>query len=245
MLRTSAARLLRAAESETDPAVREILREAALRAAIIDTSWSAAFVSYVVKAGGRRRRTRSASPTPTAPISTTRLRPARPSWTRQTDGHVYRACPLSATRPRIGDLICNQRESALADLSEEAVRERIRTELAGGADTRSVRRTHCEVVAQIDARARTMVTIGGNVLQAVTARKLNLRKRSLKLSAVQKGHCGGSDRWNLTTAASRNGPDAAGAGQMLAQRQEMVRAAAIAMNRPHRHRDLPDDGFLP
>jgi hypothetical protein len=107
------------------------------------------------------------------------------------------------TRPRVGDLICNQREAALADQSEEAVRERIRTELASGTDTRSVRRTHCEVVAQVDARARTMVTIGGNVLQAVTARKLNLRKRSLKLSAVQKGRCRGSDRWNLTTAGSR------------------------------------------
>jgi len=48
-----------------------------------------------------------------------------------------------------------------------------------------------------------MISIGGNVLQAVTARKLNLRKRSLKLSASQKGRCGGSDRWNLTTSASR------------------------------------------
>jgi hypothetical protein len=202
MLRSSAARLLRAAESETDPAVREILREAALRAAVVDTSWSAAFVSYVVKQAGvaedafrfanaHRAYIYDAFATSAAEVD------------KASDGHVYRACPLSATRPRIGDLICNQRESALADQGEEAVRERIRTELASGTDTRSVRRTHCEVVAQIDARTRTMVTIGGNVLQAVTARKLNLRKRSLKFSAVQKGRCGGSDRWNLTTAASR------------------------------------------
>jgi hypothetical protein len=202
MLRSSAAQLLRAAENEPDPAVREILREAALRAAIVDTSWSAAFISYVVKEAGvaedafrfanaHRAYIYDAFATSAAEVG------------KATDGHVYRACPLSATRPRVGDLICNQRESSLADISEEAVRERIRTELASGTDVRSIRRTHCEVVAQVDARARTMVSIGGNVLQAVTARKLNLRKRSMKLSAVQKGRCGGSDRWNLTAAGSR------------------------------------------
>ncbi len=57
------------------------------------------------------------------------------------------------------------------------MRERIRAELDGGADARSVRRTHCEVVAHVDARARKVYTIGGNVNQAVTARKLNLRAR--------------------------------------------------------------------
>ena len=57
------------------------------------------------------------------------------------------------------------------------MRERIRAELAGGADARSVRRTHCEVVAHVDARARKVYTIGGNVNQAVTARKLNLQAR--------------------------------------------------------------------
>src|SRR5262245_16014589 len=52
LLRTTAAALLRLAEDVSDPAAREILREAALRSAIIDTSWSAAFVSYVVKQSG-------------------------------------------------------------------------------------------------------------------------------------------------------------------------------------------------
>ncbi len=44
--------LLRAAEEVSDPEVREILREAALRAAVIDTSWSAAFISYVIRQAG-------------------------------------------------------------------------------------------------------------------------------------------------------------------------------------------------
>ena len=52
LLRTSAARLLREAERVSDPEEREILREAALRVAIVDTSWSAAFISYVVRQSG-------------------------------------------------------------------------------------------------------------------------------------------------------------------------------------------------
>ena len=204
LLRTDAARLLREAESVSDPAAREILREAALRAAIVDTSWSAAFVSYVVKQAG-------------TPESAFRFANAHRAYiydafatsaaeqNKETDNHVYRACPLLATKPRIGDMICNQRESTLADATEEAVRERIRTELASGGDTRSIRRTHCEMVASIDPRTRTMITIGGNVLQAVTARKLNLRKRSLKFQAAQKGHCGSADRF-APTKASAQGP---------------------------------------
>ena len=109
---------------------------------------------------------------------------------------LYRACPLTATRPRVGDLICAQREPALADASDAAVRERIRAELDGTTDARSIRRTHCEVVAHIDARARKVYTIGGNVNQAVTTRKLNLR-RNLKLAASQKGDCRNLVNWTL------------------------------------------------
>jgi hypothetical protein len=52
VLRTSAAELLRAADGASDPEMREILREAALRAAFIDTPWSAAFISYVIRQSG-------------------------------------------------------------------------------------------------------------------------------------------------------------------------------------------------
>jgi hypothetical protein len=52
LLRTSAAHLLRLAEDVSDPKMREILRETALRAAIVDTSWSAAFVSYTIRQSG-------------------------------------------------------------------------------------------------------------------------------------------------------------------------------------------------
>jgi hypothetical protein len=200
VLRTSAARLLQLADGVSDPEEREILREAAVRAAIVDTSWSAAFISYVIRQSGV-----AASAFPFANAHRVYIYDAfatsAAELTNQAGDRLYRACPLT-TRPRVGDLICAQREPALADASEEAVRERIRAELDGSADARSIRRTHCEVVAYIDARARKAYTIGGNVNQAVTARKLNLR-RDLKVSAAQKSSCGGAAQWTLPQPAAQ------------------------------------------
>jgi hypothetical protein len=195
LLRTTADRLLRAAEGESDPAEREILRETALRAAIIDTPWSAAFISYVIRRAGVSANAFRFANAHRVYIYDAFAASAA-ELTNEAGEVLYRACPLP-TRPRVGDLVCHQREPALADLSDEAVRERIRMELAGGTETRSVRRTHCEVVAHVDEQARKAYTIGGNVNQAVSARKLNLRGRGLKFPAAQKGHCGGRGHWTL------------------------------------------------
>jgi hypothetical protein len=201
LLRTTAAELLHAAESVSDPEAREILREAALRAAIIDTPWSAAFVSYVIKKSGVTADAFQFSNAHRAYIYDAFATSAA-ELTGKAGGRLYRACPLGTTRPHVGDLICNQREPALADANEEAVRERIRTELVGSTDARSVRRTHCEVVAYIDAPARKMYAVGGNVLRGVTARKLNLRQRGLKFSIAQNGHCDGPGDWTLPQSSA-------------------------------------------
>jgi hypothetical protein len=200
LLRTTAGRLLREADAVSDPEEREILREAASRAAIIDTPWSAAFISYVIRQSGvaanafrfanaHRVYIYDAFETSAAELAT------------EASERLYRACPVT-TRPRAGDLICQQREPSLTDASDGAVRERIRAELGGGTDARSVRRTHCEVVAHVDTWARKIYTIGGNVHQAVTARKLNLR-RGLKFSVAQEGHCGGSGYWTMPQPSAR------------------------------------------
>ncbi len=200
LLRTSAARLLRLAEEVSDPAAREILRETAFRAAIIDTSWSAAFISYVVREAGVTPIAFQFSNAHRAYIyDAFAASAAEPN--DAAGERLYRACPLTTTRPRVGDLICQQREPSLAAVSDVAVRERVRAELGGSADARTIRRTHCEVVAYIDPRARKMYSIGGNVNQAVSARKLNLHGRGLKFSAAQKGHCGGAGQWTLPPSA--------------------------------------------
>jgi hypothetical protein len=194
LLRTSAAQLLRLAESVSDPEAREILREAALRAAVIDTSWSAAFISYVIRQSGVPENAFRFANAHRAYIYDAFAVSAAEPKSNASEG-IYRACPLNTTRPRVGDLICQHREPALADASDEAVRERIRAELDGTADMRTVRCTHCEVVAHVDTRARKVYTIGGNVNQSVTARKLNLTG-NLRFSAAQKGHCG-PGHWTL------------------------------------------------
>jgi hypothetical protein len=198
LLRTSVAELLRLADQVSDPDLREIVRETAMRAGIVDTSWSAAFISYVIRqsdvtsnafhfANAHRVYIYDAFAVSAAEL------------TNDAGEGIYRACPL-ATRPRAGDLLCQQREAALADTTDEAVRERIRAELEGSADARSVRRTHCEVVAHVDRAAHKVYTIGGNVNQAVTARKMNLG-RNLTFSTSQKGNCGSPRHWSLPQGA--------------------------------------------
>jgi hypothetical protein len=206
LLRSSAARLLKAADAETDPSEREVLREAALRAAITDTPWSAAFISYVIRQSGIPADGFRLSNAHRAYIYDA-FATSKAEFAKQPDSRAYRACPLSSTKPHVGDLLCQQREPSLANENEAMVRDRIRAELDSGGDTRSIRRTHCEVVAYIDARARKLYSIGGNVNQSVTARKLNLRG-DLRMPAAQKGRCG-KHEWTLPHAASQT-PDPAG-----------------------------------
>jgi len=196
---------LRAADAAADPDTREILREAALRAAVIDTPWSAAFVSYVIKQAGvgvqafhfanaHRVFIYDAFATSAAELK------------GSASDQIYRACPLSTTRPRVGDFICMQREQALADATEADVRERIRAELAGDPDARTVRKTHCDIVSYVDRPARKMYVIGGNVYNSITVKKLNLSGRGGTFSAVQKRDCGGPGRWTLPAASGKPSP---------------------------------------
>src|SRR5581483_4089079 len=182
-LHADASRLLQLVDGISDPEKREVLREAALRSAIMDTPWSAAFVSYVVKQAG-------VAPTAFKFSNAHRayLYDAFATSAAETkgavDGPLYRACPLD-TRPRPGDLLCFHREPALADQKDGAVRERIMGEVASGA-AGSVRRLHCDVVAHVDPRARRAYVIGGNIYQSVTVKKLRLHTRRLRIPAVQK-----------------------------------------------------------
>ena len=196
LLRATPAELYKAIDGVSDPELREILREAILRSAVIDTPWSAAFISYVVRKSGVTANAFQFSNAHRAYIYDAFATSAAEA-SGKADERLYRACPLSATKPRVGDIICNHREPTLGDAGEEAVRERIRAELNGGADKRSIQRTHCEIVAFIDAPASKMYTIGGNVLNGVAARKLNLRQPDLKFSTLQTGRCAGAGRWTL------------------------------------------------
>jgi Uncharacterized protein conserved in bacteria (DUF2272) len=204
LVRPDVAKLLHDADSVSDPDEREVLRETVLRAAIIDTPWSAAFVSYVIRQAGATADQFLFSNAHRVYIYDA-FATSSAELTGKAGKRLYRACPPAATRPRAGDLICFQREPALESASGREVRERVRAELAGGKDTRTVRRTHCSVVAHIDKAARKMYVIGGNLQQGVSVSKLNLR-RNMKFSPMQSGHCPGPGDWTLPKASPGTPP---------------------------------------
>ena len=202
-IKIPAAELIKLGKHADDQDTAEVLREATFRAAIVDNPWSAAFISYVVKIA-------ALGDTPnlphvqdfaktTFPFSSahrhyifaafkTSVTDADVGQKAPDDAHFYRACPISTTKPRIGDLICYHREPLLADASEGAVRDRILSEVQSGQSETSVSRNHCDVVVHIDRKAQKMYVVGGNVQQSVTVKKLRLR-RDLKFADNRNG-CG-------------------------------------------------------
>ena len=227
LLRPMPRELLRAAEGVADPAAARNLREATLRAAIIDTPWSAAFISYVIKqAGATAEAFQFANAhrvyiydafAASAAELTNKPEPALSRLPAHHDPAARGRSDLLPARARRSPTPATKRcANASARNSPAASRQD------------SVRRTHCDVVAHIDAPARKMYVIGGNFIRRVTAKKLNLR-RNMKFSAEQKGHCGGPGHWTLPqpSAGRRRTPHPT---EMFAQRQEMVCAAAVEVS---------------
>ena len=200
LLRSSAARLLRLAETVSDPAEREILREAAIRAAVIDTSWSAAFVSYVVRQPGVTENTFRFANAHRVFIYDAFATSAA-ELAGKADERIYRACPI-ATRPRPGDLICHQREIL--------TRRRQRRRGARTHQGRTGRRhRHAFNPAHPLRRGRTCRCAGAQGLhhrrqrQSGRHRQEAELRRGLRFSASQKGHCGGKGDWTLPQPAGQ------------------------------------------
>src|SRR5581483_5830560 len=111
---TTPGELQHALEAVPDAELREILRQAMVRTAVVDTPWSAAFISYVVRQAGVAASAFQFSNAHRAYIYDAFETSAAEAAAKTSD-RLYRACPLSATKPRVGDIICNHREPALAD----------------------------------------------------------------------------------------------------------------------------------
>ena len=136
------------------------------RVAVIDTPWSAAFVSWLAQRAGLQpdefRFSEAHADYAAAAWATSQDeaagRPAR---------HALRACDLAITPPRVGDLVCHARAGD-ADLDDFAT-------LGAALATRQVRGAalpmHCDVVAAVDATG--FEAVGGNVLQSVTRRRFD------------------------------------------------------------------------
>ena len=136
------------------------------RVAVIDTPWSAAFISWLARQAGlagdefvfSEAHVDYAGAAWQAGIEEQAGRPTR---------YALRACDLTRTPPRVGDLVCQAR-GAGADLDTfDKIGEVLATRPTGG----DALPMHCDVVVAVDATG--FDTIGGNVLQSVTQRRLD------------------------------------------------------------------------
>lgn len=139
------------------PADNEAAREALVRATISDTPWSAAFISFLMDQAGM-----SESEFHFSGAHAVYIRPAL----EQVPGYAYRACDVRTSVPRIGDLLCYGR--AAQPLTTFAAWKAQATQLDSHV------KSHCDLVAKVDRAAAKIETMGGNVEQSVTWRKLML-----------------------------------------------------------------------
>ena len=147
---------------DTGDNAHEAMRQAAVRAALNDAPWSAAFISYLMDKAG---------------LDAQQFRFASAHWRyvqsalQQPAGYAYRACDPRTTVPAVGDLLCYSRGAPLLkDFS--AWRTAV---LQPGFSAPS----HCEVVVEVDTAAKKIETVGGNVVQSVARRKLRLNQANL------------------------------------------------------------------
>lgn len=154
-----------------DAAGAEPLRQAVVRAAIVDTPWSAAFISYLMHQAGLTDSQFNFSATHANYIRGAFL---------AGDGYAYRACDPRTTIPRVGDLICysRDREPLVGYAAWKAAAPRI------GGGTKS----HCDLVVSVDRKSSRIETVGGNVLQSVSMRKMKLNAAGTLSRSYQAEH---------------------------------------------------------
>lgn len=155
-------------------AASESLRQATLRAALSDSPWSAAFISFVMHQAG---------------LDNQQFRYAAAHWqyVKQAFGmeqrNAYRACDPRYTRPSKGDLLCYSR-NAMAPGDFKGWLNAVHQPGFAAA-------SHCEVVVMVDQVSRKMETIGGNVFQSVARRRLKLNGHGVLSASHYAGSTGG------------------------------------------------------
>jgi hypothetical protein len=181
VLTTSAGRVgrseaLRAAQAAGAPSTRAevAIREALLRAAIVDTPWSAAFVSYVMKTAGFSRAEFAFSDSHVDYVRAALETSAAEAEGREAP-HAFRACDAASTRPRAGDLLCATRASTAGTVKFDALPAAMAAR--SGAQGFPM---HCDLVVRADEGGDAkMETIGGNVVNSVTLSRMTLNAKKV------------------------------------------------------------------
>jgi hypothetical protein len=135
------------------------------RAAVIDTPWSAAFVSWLGRQAGLGADEFQFSEAHADYAGAAWQAGSAEAAGRPTT-YAMRACDIMRTPPRIGDLVCQARGSGAGLDSFEKIGEALAARRSGG----GALPMHCDVVVAVDALG--FDAIGGNVLQSVTLRRL-------------------------------------------------------------------------
>ncbi len=135
------------------------LQTAACRVFIVDTPWSATFVSFVMARAGL----------PGCPASASHIDFVRNAW--RDAGSPYRLTDPEREAPSAGDLLCFARSASV--IGHAGLLDFLRRDGQGLA-------MHCDiaVAANTDGDGRLHL-VGGNVLQGVTARVLALNRNGL------------------------------------------------------------------
>jgi hypothetical protein len=136
------------------------------RVAVIDTPWSAAFISWLARQAGlaedefvfSEAHVDYAGAAWQAGVEEAAGRPTR---------YAMRACDLMRTPPRVGDMVCQARGAGAELNTFDKIGEVLATRDTGG----DALPMHCDVVVSVDAAG--FDTVGGNVLQSVTRRRLD------------------------------------------------------------------------
>jgi hypothetical protein len=153
---------------------KESLSQAAVRAALSDSPWSAAFISYVMHRAG---------------LNDAQFRYSAAHWQYVKQAfvadsqHAYHACDPRRTQPHKGDVLCYSR-GALGPNNFAGWREAV------GPPGFAVA-SHCEIVVMVDRATSKMETVGGNVLQSVAMRRLKLDGNGLLSSTHYIGNSKG------------------------------------------------------
>jgi hypothetical protein len=176
------------------------VREALMRAAIVDMPWSAAFISSLMKTAGFSREEFTFSDSHADYVGA-----AYDSNASEAAGdaspYAFRACDVATTPPRSGDLLCATRAGTASVASFEALGSALAARAPGQAFP-----MHCELVVRSDQGGDAKLeTIGGNVVQSVTLSRMTLNAHKVLGSAyfaspAQTARCAG-----VTTGARCRG----------------------------------------
>lgn len=154
--------------SALDDGQRAAIRTAIQRAALVDNPWSAAFISYLARSADMADEEFAYSDAHHVYVAQA-FDAVRDERAGTPSDAAFRACDIAMTTPRPGDLVCQTRGSG-AELDRFAAVEAALAERGAG----RAFPMHCDLVVAVDPQGGYADTIGGNVLQSVTRRRMAL-----------------------------------------------------------------------